>query len=337
MNSTNNTPLKIFLTGATGYIGGTALTKLLDSSRKSKYDITILTRSEDTIPKFKELGVTPLIGDNNSTEILTQAAKDADVVMHFANSADDLPSVKALIQGLNTNDGKRRIYIHTSGTSVISDKALGSYASDKIYSDLDMESIHGLPITQPHKDVDAYVFENSKNFDSIIVCPPTIYGEGAGPFKRRSIQIPALIEGFIKAEKVGTLGKGLNIWSDIHADDLGNFYALLLEKALEGKASTGKDGWYFCENGEHVWGDVVKKIAEALYKYGAIKNADLTEWPQEDWNTFIGDWAWHSLASNARSKADRARQLGWKPDEKNPKVLDTLEEEVRVILEKQKK
>jgi len=336
MDSNTTTPTKIFLTGATGYIGGTAFAKLLDPSRKSKYDITVLTRSRDSIPKFKELGVKTLIGDLDSAEILSQAAKEADVVMHFANSADHLASAKALIRGLNTNDGKRRIYIHTSGTSVLADKAMGNHASDKVYSDLDMESIHALPIMQPHKDVDTYIFENNQNFDSIIVAPPNIYGEGAGPFNRHSIQIPALIKGFLKAGKAGTIGKGINIWNNVHVDDLGNFYALLLEKALEGKASTGKDGWYFCESGEHVWKDIYVKIAEELYKHKAIQSTDLIEFTQEEIDTLFGDMAWHALGSNSRSKADRARQLGWKPDEKNPNVFDTIEDEVIAILEKEK-
>ncbi len=111
----------------------------------------------------------------------------------------------------------------------------------------------------------------------------------------------------------------------------------MLEKALEGKASTGKDGWYFLESGEHVWGDVVKKIAEELYKNKAIPSTDLAEFTsQEEIDNLFGDWAWFALGSNSRCKADKARQLGWKSNEKSPKVLDTIEEEVKFILEKQK-
>lgn len=335
MNS-NNTPIKLFITGATGYIGGSVLTKLLQPSHQGKYHITALTRSEATVPKFKELGVTPLIGDLDSAEILTKAAIDADVVLHFAH-ADHVPAAQALIKGLNTKDGKRRIYIHTSGTSVLADRAMGAYASEKIFNDTDIESIHALPITQPHKDVDSFIFENNQNYDSIIVAPPTIYGLGTGPFNRHSVQLPGLVKAFLKAGKAGTVGKGLNMWSNVHIDDLANFYVILLEKALEGKASVGYNGWYFCVTGEHVWRDISVKIAEELYKNKAISSPDVVEFTDDESNTFIGGWAWHAIGGNSRSRSDRALQLGWKPDERNPNIFVTIEEEVRTIVETQKK
>jgi len=335
MNS-NNTPIKLFITGTTGYIGGTVLTKLLEPAHKGKYDITVLTRSEATVPKFKELGVNVLLGDLDSADLLTKAAIDSDVVLHIAH-ADHLPAAQALIKGLNTKDGKRRIYIHTSGTSVLADRAMGAYAAEKIFNDLDVESIHALPITQPHKDVDSYIFENNQNFDSIIVAPPTIYGLGTGPFNRHSVQLPGLIKAFIKAGKAGTVGKGLNRWGNVHIDDLANFYVVLLEKAVEGKASTGYNGWYFCVTGEHAWKDVTAKIAEELYKYKAISSPEVHEFNDEESTSIIGGWAWHAAGGNSRSRSDRALQLGWKPDERNPGIFETIEGEVKAILEAQKK
>lgn len=334
MNTNNSKPIKIFLTGATGYIGGSVLSKLLQPSHKGQYDITVLTRSEATIPKFKELGVTPLLGSLDSFELLTQAAIGADVVLQLAD-ADHLPAVKALVKGLNTKDGKRRIYIHTSGTGVLRDESMGNYASEKIYSDLDMESIHALPITQPHKDVDAFLFKNNQNFESIIVCPPTIYGLGSGPFNRHSVQIPFMIRGYLKNGKASIVGKGLNIWGNVHVDDLANFFELLVEKALEGKADTGKNGWYFCTSGEHAWGDVVAKIAEELYKKKAISSSNVTEFTKEELETDFGKFAVLAIGGNSRSKSDRARQLGWKPDERNPNIFETIEDDVKLILEKE--
>ncbi len=330
--NTNNTPVKLFITGATGYIGGSALSKLLQTSQKGKYDITVLTRSETTVPKFKELGVNVLIGDLDSADLLTQAAIDSDAVLHFAH-ADHLPAVKAFIKGLNTNDGKRRIFIHTSGTSVLADRAMGAYASETIYNDTDIETIHALPLTQPHKDVDSYIFENNQNFDSIIVAPPTIYGLGTGPFNRHSGQVPGLTRAFIKAGKAGTVGKGLNKWSNVHIDDFTNFSAFLLEKALEGNASVGYNGWYFCRTGEHVWRDINLKIAEELHKHKAIISPDVVEFTNEEIDSFIGHLAWHAFGSNSRSRSDRALQLGWKPNEHNPNIFETIAEEVKTILE----
>ncbi len=309
--------------------------KLLEPSQKGKWDITAYIRSEAVIPKFKELGVKTLVGSLESADILKQAAIDADVVFHFADSADHLPSAKALIEGLKTQDGKRRIYIHTSGTGELTDNARGDYATTVVYDDLDLEPIKALPVTQIHKDVDDYIFANNEGYEAIIVAPPTIYGVGTGPVNQRSIQIPVVTKAFLKAGKGGTIGKGLNIWDGIHIDDLANFYILLLEKALEGKASTGKDGWYFCETEVYVWKDIYVKIAEELYKHKAISSPDVPQFTVEEVESLFGNFGWTGISSNSRSTANRARQLGWKADPRNPSILETIEEEVKFILEKE--
>jgi len=44
-----------------------------------------------------------------------------------------------------------------SGTGVVIDDAVGNYATDKIYSDLNIPMIESLPKTQPHREVDLEV------------------------------------------------------------------------------------------------------------------------------------------------------------------------------------
>lgn len=265
-----NEKVKIFLTGATGYIGGTVFSKLLETG---EWDITVLTRSENTLQKFRELGVTPLLGSLDDADLLTKAAVDADVTMHLAD-ADHLPAVKALIKGLSAG-GKRRIFINCSGTGEISDDARGEFSSDKIYSDLDIETIHTIPATQAHRHVDSYIFDNNQGFESIIVAPPTVYGLGTGPFNRLSVQVPSLIRRYLKQGYAAVVGQGLNIWSQIHVEDLAEFFVFILQKALEGKAATGREGWYFCENGEeYYFKDLYGKIGDALYTRKLIDQAE---------------------------------------------------------------
>ena len=268
---TSNDKPRLFILGATGYIGGTFLTKLLSSPDVSSWNITVLTRSKDSILIFKDLGLTPLLGSLDDAEALTKASSDADVVLNFAD-ADHLAAAKSIVAGLSVG-GKRRILIHTSGTGALIDEAKGEYASDKIYNDLDIESIHSIPVTQPHRNVDDYIFKNSEGFESIIVAPPLIYGQGKGLFNKNSIQIPLLIRGFLKSGYAATIGKGNNIWNNVHVEDLADFYLLLLQKAWEGKAGTGRDGWYFVESGEHIWKDVVIEIGKQLYKHESYQTS----------------------------------------------------------------
>ena len=332
---TTNTPLKIFFTGATGYIGGTVLAKLLASPQASNWTITALTRNKDTVQKLQDLGVTPLVGSLDDAELLKKAVTEADITIHAA-SAQSLPGIKAITEALATEDGKRRILLHTSGTALLVDNSRGDVTGEQIYSDLDIESIRAIPVSKPHKDVDNFVLDNYKGFDSITLCPPTIYGIGLGQFKRHSNQIPRLIRTYVKHGAAATVGKGVNIWNNIHVEDLADFYVFVLEKALEGKAQTGKDGWHFVETGEHHLKDVVAEIGKQLFKHKAIKQEDATQFTPEEVEKYLGPAGWISIGSNSRSSADRAKALGWKPSGKKGTVIDSIAEEVETLLAEEK-
>jgi hypothetical protein len=128
----------VFLTGATGYIGGTVLTKLLSLSTPPA-TITLLIRDEkkaQAIAQLKTNGTTlkPIIGSLQDLETLTKAAAEADIVINTAD-ADDLPAAKALIEGMKQRKEKtkhRSLFIHTSGTGVLTDNAKGQYPSDTV-------------------------------------------------------------------------------------------------------------------------------------------------------------------------------------------------------------
>ncbi len=63
------------------------------------FNITVLIRGDDErVEKLASLKVTPLIGSNESFEILEKAASESHVVIHTANSADDLPSTQAILR-----------------------------------------------------------------------------------------------------------------------------------------------------------------------------------------------------------------------------------------------
>ena len=98
-------------------------------------------------------------------------------------------------------------------------------------------------LLNPHKWVDAYIFENCQKIDAIIIAPTTIYAIGSGPFSKISQQIPTLITKFLEFGSAATVGKGINLWNDVHIEDLAELYILILTKALEGKADTGPEWW----------------------------------------------------------------------------------------------
>lgn len=122
---------------------------------------------------------------------------------------------------------------------MLTDDAFGEYASEKVYNDDVYADTHdNIPVTAWHRDVDLEVYAAGKTglLDIFIVCPPLIYGTSNGPFKRDSQQVPGLIQCSLKHGKAVFVGKGKNVWNNVHIDDLSNFYVLLAEKALVGEA-----------------------------------------------------------------------------------------------------
>ncbi len=113
---------KIFLTGASGFIGGSIFTKLRS---KPEYDVTVFVRSDVQAKKFEELGSKSVVGTLDDFKIIQAAAENADVVIHTADASDHHESAKAIIAGLKIRGEKAKaensrlpIYIHTSGTGI---------------------------------------------------------------------------------------------------------------------------------------------------------------------------------------------------------------------------
>ena len=110
--------MRVFITGATGYIGGSIAAKLTAQG----HQVSGLTRTAHGAAKLRAAGIEPVVGGMIDREILHDAAKAADVVINAANS-DDANAVELLLPALH---GSGKTFIQTSGSSAISDRACAS-------------------------------------------------------------------------------------------------------------------------------------------------------------------------------------------------------------------
>lgn len=78
--------MKVFVTGAAGFIGGSIATGLV----KAGHSVTGLVRSVEQAAEMTALGITPVIGSLDDTAVLTEQAQKADAVI---NAARDRKSV----------------------------------------------------------------------------------------------------------------------------------------------------------------------------------------------------------------------------------------------------
>ncbi|RDW75541.1 NAD(P)-binding Rossmann-fold containing protein [Coleophoma cylindrospora] len=324
-------PQVIFITGASGYIGG----EVVDVMSKKHPEWTLITLVRDAeqakLVKGKYPAVETVIGTLDDHNLLVEEGKRADVVLQIA-SADHIEAGRSIIEGMSK--GKKGHYIHVSGSGILHEVPNGyGNPSTKIYSDVDdVMEITSFDSTHVHRDIDASVIEAGIKFGipTAIVSPVTIYGVGHGPIKTRSLQIPFLTQGILSRGKAFTIGEGCNIWDNIYITDLAEAFRILTEEALKphgGKATWGREGYYFTATTDHKWVDVVKAIAKIAHERGAIPSEEIDKLTPEEASA-IHPWAPLLWGGNCRSKGDRIHALGWKPI--GPTVYESLPEMVDV-------
>ncbi|MEY8761643.1 NAD-dependent epimerase/dehydratase family protein [Chryseobacterium tongliaoense] len=283
---------KVLITGITGYIGGTIAAKLLEKN----YSVIGLVRNETHVKELKALGIESVVGNIHDETVLKSAISNADAVIHNADSADDAYAADSIINAL---EGSGKTLIFTSGSAIFGGKENGEKNGFVFTEDF--------PLT-PRLEmasrvlINDYVLRSSqKNIRSIVIVPTMVYGTGTS-LKKESIQLPALTQ-LSKEKGFGVyFGKGENIWSNLHIEDLADLYVLALEKAKAGSI-------YYAENGSSSIKNLAEKISE---KYGLQPAQSLDV--QEAVNRFSPAGGYFGFASNSLCNADKARkELGWNP------------------------
>ncbi|KAH7122514.1 NAD dependent epimerase/dehydratase family protein [Dendryphion nanum] len=317
----------LFITGATGYIGGDALFLIANTYPDLK--ITALVRNSDKGAKVGSQYATIRLvyGDLDSTELLTIEASKADIVLHCAD-CDHVASADALVAGLAKRESKGYL-IHTSGTGILSfkdfERKTYGIKNEEVYNDWDgIKEVTSLPDVALHRNVDKIILAASSThpnkINTAIVCPPCIFGPGRGPDNQKSVQAYRMARAILQRGKGFQIEEGRNIWTQIHVRDLSNVFLSLVTAALSpdgGKATWNEEGYYFTENGDFAWGDVGSAIAKDAFQKKLIKSADIDSISPEDADKLVpmGSYLW---GTNSRCRAIRANKLfGWTPKEKS--------------------
>ncbi|KAH9052952.1 hypothetical protein EDB83DRAFT_1181456 [Lactarius deliciosus] len=330
----------IFITGATGYIGGSVLQRLLDHPKSNTFEITALVRNADKATLLNTVGVNTVIASLSDLDKITELAAASDIIIHTAD-ADDQKAATAILRGLKARHdktGKIPIYIHTSGTGVLMDNAAGLCETDIIYADTDPEQIESLPDTAAHRLVDREVVAADKEgyVRTYIVLPSTIYGIATGKLfdlgisHAHSIQLPVAIKASLDRGQGGVIGEGKNIWPNVEVHEQAELYQIILDAALSDPSTPhGRDGYYFGASDEYRLYDLAKAYSRALYDLGKGKSPEPTPFTAEEVQKYFGG-VW--LGSNARCKAERGRALGWKPTKTTKDFIESVRPEVEVIV-----
>jgi nucleoside-diphosphate-sugar epimerase len=280
--------LKIFVTGANGYIGGSVASALIALGHK----VRGLVRNKEKADAVAACGVDPIVGSLDDADLLQAEARAADAVINAASS-DHRDAVEALISGLS---GSGKPLLHSSGSSIVADLAMGE-PSDRIFDEM-------TPIV-PHADraarvaIDQLVLA-APGIRSVVLCNSMIYGRPLGS-PAQSVQVPALVHQAKASGLARYIGRGLNRWSNVHIADVAALYVLAVAKAPAGS-------FIYVESSEETLGEIVRAIAARL-GLGPAQSMSAEE--------AIAFWGRNlavlSLGSNSRVRSKSAADLGWRP------------------------
>lgn len=281
--------MKVFVTGATGFIGSVVVDELIGAG----HQVLGLARSDSAKKHLLEKGAEVLRGDLEDLDSLRRGAQDVDGVIHLGFIHDfgrfqevcetDRKAIETLGAALG---GSNRPLIVTSGTALVNP---GTLATE------DMVSVF-TPAQFPRvaSEVASRAMAARGVPVSIIRLSPSVHGDGDHGFA------PILINTAREKGVAAFVGAGVNRWTAVHRLDAAKLYRLALEKAapLAVYHGVAEEGIAFAA------------IAEVIGKQLDLPVASIR--PDEADSHFSWFSKFAALDCPASSKATR-EQLGWKP------------------------
>jgi len=278
--------MRIFVTGATGFIGTAVVRELIDAG----HQVLGLARSDSAAKSLVAAGADVHRGSLEDLDSLRSAAAAAEGVIHtafihdFANYGPAAEADRRAIATLgDALAGSARPLIVTSGTLLALRK--GPLATE--------DDAHNPNF--PRKSEDAALALAARGVRaSVLRLPPSVHGNGDHGF------VPQLIS--IAREKgvSAFIGDGLNRWPAVHRFDAAHLYRLLLEKGSAGA----------CYHGVADEGVPTREIAEVI---GRQLNVPVVSKSPEEAADHFG-WIGRFFGIDGPASSVQTREhLGWQP------------------------
>ena len=270
---TSTAPPSILLTGATGLIGGSVLSHLLekDGATLGAATVTCLVRGPERAATlssaYGDKVRTIVYQDLDDLEATEAAAAHQDIVINTTLGYHSA-SAQALLRGLarrKASTGREVWIIHTSGTTNLADQAYSGKwvekvpdrefddAKDDIYGyEQEREALH--PYAQRSTELGVVDAGLELRVKTLVIMPPTIYGIGTGLFNKISIQLPSYIRSMLKHKRAVVVGEGKGEMDHVHVEDLAELYKIVVVEIMENGGRglpAGKKGIIFGANGRH--------------------------------------------------------------------------------------
>jgi nucleoside-diphosphate-sugar epimerase len=281
--------MKVFVTGATGFIGSAIVQELIGAGHK----VLGLSRSDAGEKLLRGFGADVQRGSLEDLESLKSGAKQTDGTIHCAfihdfmssggNFAASCAADEAAINAMGSVlEGSNKPFIATSGLLGLAQGRAGTE------DDTPSEAF-------PRKSESASLALVSKGVRAMVMrLSPSVHGDGDHGF------VPQLIKTAREKGFSAYVGDGQNRWPAVHRLDTAKLYRLGLEKGEAG-------GRY---HGVAEEGIAFKEIAETIGKHLKVPAVSKKADEASALLGFIGMVAgMDATASNKKT----SEKLGWKP------------------------
>lgn len=289
--------MKVFVTGATGYIGRAVLNAL----HRAGHSAVGLAREKERAAATPGPGREWVIGNLRDARTYSFEAAACDAILHLGADMSsfatvDRISVETLLSAAGKGEGKKA-FVYTSGVWVFG--ATGETAVDE------GSPLNPIPLIAARAAHEKLTLDaSSENLTTAVVRPGIVYGGRGG-----------IVSGFF-AEAVSSgrptvVGDGNNRWAGVHLEDLCDLYVRLLE-------STSTPAIRRLAPGERIFhavapvSETVSSIARAASR-AAGKEDTVHFWPLEEAREKLGGFA-DALALDQVVGSKRSEAvLGWRP------------------------
>ena len=293
--------MRVFVTGATGFIGSKVVLELLASG----HQVLGLARSEEKAKVLAATGAEVLMGDVEDLDSLRSGAAATDGVIHlafihdFANFQEvcrkDAAAITAMGEVLK---GTGKPLVVTSGTLMVAQE------SDKAATENDKPAFDASQVPRVLSEQTALSFADQGVRASVVRLSPSVHDKDDKGF------IPMIIAMAREHGESAYIGEGLNKWPAIHRLDAAKLYRLAVEK--------GQAGDVFHGAGDT--GIATKDIAAAI---GKELNLPVVSKSGEEAAAHF-TWMTHFFGLNDPVSTEITKQkLGWEPT--HPGLIEDLE------------
>ena len=290
--------MRVFVTGASGWIGSAVTAELLARG----HDVVGLARSRDAAAALAARGATPHPGSLDDLDSLAAGAEDADGVVHlafkhdFADYAGAGRAERAAVQRmLDALDGSGRPFLIASG--------LATGVTGRPMTEDDPSPHHGAESMRGGSENLALEYAERGVRAVALRFSPSVHGIGDHGF------VAALAQIGRDRGVVGYVGDGSSRWPAVHRADAAD----LVGRALE-QAPAGSRLHAVAESGI-----ASRDIAAALAERLGLPSAPVAP---EDADAHFG-WMARFFGLDITASSDRTRELlGWTPT--GPTLLEDV-------------